>query len=152
MVTLVILLFYTLAGIIKIIALKTGNEDLEWWSPMIGFYTTIPAVVVLMATMILYFDLNTIDDKIDYLYEYNETIDKEIHEIVSSYMSHEERVFSRDSNAIVLVERYPELKSNELVKSQMDIYLNNRSEIKELELDRIKLEGRKKLYYLWGRD
>jgi hypothetical protein len=45
----------------------------------------------------------------------------------------------------VLVERYPELKSNELVKQQLDLYIENNQEIKELKLEKLN----KYKYELW---
>ena len=48
-------------------------------------------------------------------------------------------------DVVVLVERYPELKSNELVKQQLDLYIENNEEIKDLKLEQLK----KYKYELW---
>ena len=64
----------------------------------------------------------------------NVTIQSEISEIVEGYKEHEKEVFDglRNESPIVLVGLYPELKSDELVNRQIDIYVANNQKIKEL--------------------
>ena len=76
-----------------------------------------------------------IDEKISMYQEENENIEKQIDELVKQYMKYEGETlkeFSSESS-ITLVTMYPELKSDELVKKQIDTYINNNNKIKELK-------------------
>lgn len=83
--------------------------------------------------------LNYIDTKIEYLTEQNAQIDDEIKLIISSYQDHELEFYKEFENvsSTTLITLYPELKSNELVNKQLDIYFANQQEIKGLELKKI---------------
>ena len=91
----------------------------------------------------------TITKRIEYLQEYNAEIDEEIKSTVILYMDYEIDMFDREINALVLVNAYPELKANELINKQIEIYLKNKEEIKRLELAKIDNEFWQKVWYLW---
>ena len=71
---------------------------------------------------------NVIQDKIEMYKSENAEIDSQICEIVEGYKTYEKETFEKISNksANVLVELYPDLKSNELVQKQMEIYMSNK--------------------------
>ena len=50
----------------------------------------------------------------------------------------------------VLIQMYPELKSNELVSKQIDIYNENNKKIKKLKLEKIKNQKAKFYLYFGG--
>lgn len=110
---------------------------------VIGVICTICAVVTLLVALLgimpEYKKLDYIDTKIEYLTEQNTQIDDEIKLIVSSYQDHELEFYKEFENvsSATLITLYPELKSNELVNKQLDIYFANQQEIKELELKKI---------------
>ena len=83
--------------------------------------------------------LEYIDTKIEYLTEENAKIDEDIKIIISSYQDHEKEFYQEFENvsASTLITLYPEIKSNELVNKQIEIYFENQKEIKELELKKI---------------
>lgn len=82
---------------------------------------------------------DVIDDKIAMYQEENTKIEEQITIVVSDYMEHESKVFdsAKVSSPIILAQLYPELKSDELVKSQIDIYVANNEKIKDLKLKKI---------------
>ena len=82
---------------------------------------------------------DVIDDKITMYQEENTKIEEQIAIVVSDYMEHESKVFdsAKVSSPIILAQLYPELKSDELVKSQIDIYVANNEKIKDLKLKKI---------------
>ena len=57
-------------------------------------------------------------------------------------MNHESEVFDRSDteSLIVLIQMYPELKSDELVKNQIDVYISNNNKIKSLKEAKINYE------------
>lgn len=83
--------------------------------------------------------MNYIDEKIDYLEAENAKIDEEILSIVTNFQSHEAEFYEnfKNTSATTLINLYPELKSDTLVNKQIEIYLKNRDEIKELQLQNI---------------
>lgn len=86
-----------------------------------------------------------IDQKIDMYTEENTNIENQINELVKQYMDYESDTYSdfKGDSAITLVTLYPELKSDELVKSQIDIYTNNNQKIRELKENKIDLKSAK---------
>ena len=81
-------------------------------------------------------DNRYIDQKIQAYEEENERIEKDVDFVVAKYMEHENQTFdmSEVESSTVLVQMYPELKSNELVSKQMDIYNENNKKIKKLKM------------------
>ena len=82
------------------------------------------------------------DSKISMYQEENNNIQQEISTIVSNYMQYEKDTNKIASEIIpntmqggilVLTELYPELKSNDLVNKQIDIYVENNKKIKDLK-------------------
>ena len=82
---------------------------------------------------------NVIQDKIEMYESENAEIDSQICEIVEGYKTYEKETFEKISNksANVLVELYPDLKTNELVQKQMEIYMSNKNKIVSLREDLI---------------
>lgn len=88
-----------------------------------------------------------IDDKIELYRTENEKIEQQMSALVSEYMKHEADTFGslKGDDAVTLVNLYPELKSNELVAKQLEIYVSNNNTIKKLECDKLKM----KVYAYW---
>lgn len=84
-----------------------------------------------------------IDDKISLFMEENTKIEQQIFDIVEGYKEYESGVFRDVSESVdpaVVVSLYPELKSDELVKPQIELYISNNAAIKELQLDKLRLK------------
>lgn len=116
---------------------------------IIGGVSTVVAFIVLVILTFASSFAATVDEKIIMYQEENAKIEEQIAAVVSQYQEHESEIFkdakvSSDS-AITLVSLYPELKSDELVKSQIDIYVANNEKIKELRSDQIN----RKVYNWW---
>jgi len=80
--------------------------------------------------------------------EENNNIQNSISQIVESYKNYEQNTYSEslknidtnNTDIIVLTQLYPELKSNEMVNKQIDIYQENNNKIKDLKEERINNE------------
>ena len=85
----------------------------------------------------------TIDLKIDMYTEENTKIETQIDNIVTNYMEFESKTLTdlKGESAIALVSLYPELKSDELVKTQIETYTRNNKIIKSLKEDKIRLSN-----------
>lgn len=67
--------------------------------------------------------------------EENKNIESQIDELVENYMSYESETLKefKAESSITLVSLYPELKSDELVKTQIETYTSNNNKIKNLK-------------------
>jgi signal transduction histidine kinase len=141
-------MIWLLFGIFVVVAIlmfvvASACWDFEEAGAIIGVICIICAVVTLLVALLgimpEYKKLDYIDTKIEYLTEQNAQIDDEIKLIISSYQDHELEFYKEFENvsSTTLITLYPEIKSNELVNKQLDIYFANQQEIKELELKKI---------------
>ena len=82
---------------------------------------------------------STIDERLAMYQEENAKIEEQIDILVKDYQEYESGVFSnvKSESAITLVSMYPELKADQLVSSQLDIYVENNEQIKNLKLKKI---------------
>lgn len=126
---------------------KAGKYDgkesdfVSGWVFLSGFsiFAEIVILIVIIIMTCLVVDSTVIDDKIKMYQEENSKIEKDITDMVNDYKQHEVNVFNSAevSSPMVLVQMYPELKSDTLVKQQMDIYISNNNLIKELKCQQI---------------
>lgn len=67
--------------------------------------------------------------------EENTGIEQQITDVVKQYQEYESGIFKdiAPESAITLVTLCPELKSDTLVQSQIEVYIENNKEIKELK-------------------
>lgn len=92
-----------------------------------------------------------IDEKIAVYEQENEKIETAIDVLVKEYTTQEEKIMIKTANKeslITLVQLYPDLKSNDLVKKQMDIYVNNNKKIKKLKTKKLNISKAKWWLYL----
>lgn len=95
-------------------------------------------VVVMIAMFFCLYDISegrVIDEKIEMYSQENAGIEADIDALVAKYMEYESSTLAdlRGDSAITLVSLYPDLKSDELVKEQLEIYRANNAKIKELK-------------------
>ena len=72
----------------------------------------------------------------------NAIIEKKVKETVRAYMNFEEKTYTelvKDADLTTLLIKYPELNSNELVKTEVNLYVENNTKIKELKEKQIDL-------------
>ena len=83
--------------------------------------------------------LAVIDEKIAMYQEENTKIEEQIADVVESYQQYETEIFTEvaPDSSIALVALYPELKSDTLVQSQIDVYIKNNEKIKSLKESKI---------------
>ena len=87
--------------------------------------------------------LKVADVKIAMYEEENTKIEQDISIIVKDYTNYEKDTYKvaseqiENSSLLVLTELYPDLKSNELVKKQIDVYIDNSNKIKQLKEEKI---------------
>ena len=92
----------------------------------------------------------TVDQKIDMFQEENAKIEEQITTIVNSYKGYEKETISNIAEMEVLMIKFPELKTSDLVKTQMNVYIENNKKIKELKEAKIETKIVKWLLYFGG--
>lgn len=110
------------------------------WCPgqprqIIGFAIIVCTIIAAIVLMIFIVNGWTIQEKIDLIEAENSNIDSQILETVESYKDYEQSTFDKvsDKSADVIVQLYPELKSDELVAKQIEIYTDNKQRIISLK-------------------
>lgn len=121
----------------------------------IGVIGGVLAVVVIAAMIVLGVQIShapIMDDKIALYEETNAEIDSQIADMVTQYKDYEASTLSdlKTDSAITLVNLYPELKSDELVQSQMEIYQSNKKHILSLKEDKLSLKPKRWWLYFGG--
>lgn len=120
---------------------KFGNHDcIAVVSSIVGFFSAIAILMILIGMLKCLTDISTsltIDRKIDMYQRENKSIEKEVAEVVNSYKDFEKEVVTNTGEMATILIKFPELKSNELVSKQIQIYVDNNNKIKELKEKKI---------------
>lgn len=103
------------------------------------------SVAALIVTIVLISQIScgsVIDEKIALYEETNAKIEEHINDVVTNYKSYENDTYEKfnGSNGTEVVSLYPELKADELIQKQMEIYHENQSNILTLKSDKIGLK------------
>lgn len=83
-----------------------------------------------------------IDEKLELYQEENAIIEERIAQSVNAYMTYEKNIYSdlKVESPMTLVSLYPELSSDELISAQINTYIENSKEIKQLKQEQINQE------------
>lgn len=105
---------------------------------------------IIIVTIIYYYTNGiTAKPKIKMYEEENTRIEEKINTLVLNYMEYEGKTLKefKTDNSMLLVNLYPDLKSDKLVEEQIKIYNDNNKKIKELKEYEIDLKIGKWLLY-----
>ena len=130
-----------------------GEDEWKYTVPICaGVVIGVIALIAFIATLACYTDVKTVDDRIAIYTEENERVESEIRDAVAGYESYEGDTFGnlKTESPITLAAIYPELKSNELIAKQIEVYVANTAEIKNLQVERV--EYRVLAWWLWFGD
>lgn len=98
------------------------------------FFAVITLCVVMCILIFCY--PYKVNEKLSMYEEENYKIETKVKETVQAYMNYEQETYKslvENANLETLLIKYPELNSNELVKSEIEIYKENNTKIKELK-------------------
>ena len=135
---MIIVIFLVCVGFL-ILGLWMINRDEDngfgWVSAFFGGFAGCASFVALICLLVTVSELTAIQPKIEMYQTENTNIENQIAECVREYQKYETEIFTdvAPDSAITLVSLYPELKSDELVKKQIEVYLANNQKIKELK-------------------
>lgn len=134
---MIILLFFVFLGF-TILAILADGEDLAC-IPLVGAFVCLIVSIVLCTGVK---DGAVIDEKIAMYKKENTKIEAQMDMLVSKYMKFETDTYGelKNESSITLVSLYPDLKSDELVKKQIDVYESNNKEIRKMKERKIDLK------------
>ena len=146
---------------ISIIAILIG-AFLSKGSKLCNFYDglcfvgLIFAVISVLAGVIVGVEVteaSVLDERIAMYADENERIEQQVAEVVHQYQQYETDIFTEvnPENAITLVALYPDLKSDSLVQSQIELYTENNKAIRSLKDKNIKKNILRWWLYFGGR-
>lgn len=139
LVILVICIALIVVGIILIENMICDSDMVGGFMIGIGTVVGIIALIVAISLTFCVADLAVIDDKIEMYQEENAKIEAQIATTVEKYQQYESNIFTEvtPDSSITLVALYPELKSDTLVQSQIEVYIQNNEKIKSLRESKI---------------
>lgn len=93
-------------------------------------------------------ELKIIDQQIEMYQEENSNIQNSISKIIGNYMDYEQGTYTKSLESmdlksldiVVLSQLYPDLKANEMVNQQINIYQENNNKVRELKEKKIKYQ------------
>lgn len=132
---IVLTLLCILAVIVANISYYNDHEVINFISLLGTIVIGIIDVICIIAIFTFMINGITTSDKIKMYQAENKQIENQIGELVKGYMDYESETYKsfKNENSVTMINLYPELKSNELVQKQMNVYLTNNAKIKELK-------------------
>jgi hypothetical protein len=115
------------------------GEALGWGIGGTGACISVISLIAVICLGISVSQLKVIDDKIEMYQEQNALIEQQIADVVEGYQKYEADIFEKvaPESAVTLVSLYPELKSDTLVQSQIELYTDNIWYINQLKEQQI---------------
>ena len=117
-----------------------------------GSLISVVALIGIIINIGILINGRTLDDKIAMYEQENAEIEQSVDVFVKDYYRHESDTYSSltPENAVLFASAYPELQSNELATKQLEIYVENNNNIKELKKDQINLSKNRFWLYFGG--
>lgn len=115
------------------------REDREWTFFTLNAIGGLGCIIVAILALIFaikYSGARVIDQRIAMYETENQQIEERIGSLVNNYMAYESDTYEKVDNGddtIALVSLFPELKSDTLVERQIEVYMSNNKQIKELK-------------------
>nr|DAU70757.1 MAG TPA: hypothetical protein [Caudoviricetes sp.] len=131
------------------------SKDVEFAEGVYAVSVILLFIEVIVAALltVTVANLSVIDDRIAMYQEENSKIEQQIADIVEQYQKYETDIFMdvAPDTAVTLVTLYPELKSDILVQSQIEVYTENNKMIKSLRDQQIKGDVSRWWLYFGGK-
>lgn len=115
--------------------LDCGKDEICTIFQIAGAVAIVISTIVTIALLVCVLNRVNIDKKIALYEEENSKIEQQIADTVERYQEYETGIFTdvAPESSVALVTLYPDLKSDTLVQSQIEVYIENNKEIKELK-------------------
>ena len=138
MLIVLLVIFIVLTGLCMFFDALEGWWEAAWpFGWLSGLFAIVVVAIGIVCTASSLASISVIPDKIAVLETQNHKIEAEVNGIVESYLGHEGETYTEltPDNTTVFAVAYPQLSSNETVKKQMDLYIQNNQSITDLKLE-----------------
>jgi hypothetical protein len=147
------MIWFLIASIVLIIFCWYKQDESDGFI-VAGVIAAFLIIFLLICLSICIYNLvsySVVPDKIKMYQEENKNIENEIYVLVENYKDYESSTFKdiKQENITALITLFPDLKSNELVNKQIDVYVKNNNKIKTLREKLIDRKVQHKLIWLW---
>ena len=154
----ILFIIFLIAIIIGYKLLVYSNESYRNIDKILSFFSFTTVVLSIFSEIIVVVGIIgcaigisrlKVSDELIKVYETeNSNIQKQVSEIVENYKTYEkdsyteslEKINIKDTDILVLAQLYPDLKSNDLVKTQIKIYNENNKKIKQIKEEKLNNE------------
>lgn len=139
----------SLIFIISLILTVVLSKKFDFVGAILSVVVAIIFGFMTLGVSIAYIDIFNVDNKIEIYIEENKKIESDVSIAVGNYQTHENSTFKEIiDNPTALAVVCPELKSNELISKQIDLYIKNSQKIKDLRLAKTSKDVYEFLLYL----
>ena len=152
-----ILAILVLSIIVIFIGIFLSNNpnlwDLSECLSYIGLFFAGICVIVSVIVGVRITEASVLNARIAMYTDENERIEQQVAEVVRQYQQYETDIFAEvnPESAITLVALYPDLKSDSLVQSQIELYIENNKIIRSLKDKNIRANVLRWWLYFGGR-
>lgn len=146
MLILLFTIFLILAGIGYVLYKKyefSYNDELSDFGFWIFLFSICAEIIVAFFIFCTLFDVSKyqiIDKKISMYQIENRNIEEQVTEVVNEYKNYEQETIKNVGQMSSILIKVPELKSNELVSKQIQVYMDNNNKIKKLKEEKIDIK------------
>ncbi|MBQ7240302.1 MAG: hypothetical protein IJH63_01605 [Methanobrevibacter sp.] len=143
---LIILILISIAIIILGLFVYPNDEEIGTFitgAGIIGFIIKIIGLICCISSLV---GARVIDQRIELYQNKNKEIEEKMEIVVKNYMEYEGNTYKelKTDSYIQLINLYPDLKADQLVKQQINLYIENNNKIIQL-----KEEKMNKTIYRW---
>lgn len=119
------------------------NDGLSDFWLCIFLFSLYAEIIVVFFIFCTLFDISKyqiIDKKISMYQIENKNIEEQVTEVVNEYKDYEQETIKNVGQMSSILVKVPELKSNELVSKQIQVYMDNNNKIKKLKEEKIDIK------------
>lgn len=151
LIAIIVFLIMIVSIIFCCISYFNNGDAVYGWGVSIGLsaFVFVGVGIALICGGTILATSKKIDNKIEMYTEENAKIEIVITDTVEKYLKHEYNIFDslQGEDIATLLVMYPEINSNELVKNNIKIFVENNNKIKQLKNKKINLATWKFLLY-----
>ena len=140
---LLISLSLFVSGLLVLLLTEYGEDNpYSYIGMFFGGISTLAIAIIMIVGGVIISQNRIIDTKIEMYVEENTNIETSVTTTVEKYLEHEFNIFDslQGENIQTLLVVYPEINSNELVKKQIEIFVENNNKIRQLKEQKLNIE------------
>ncbi len=131
-------------------------EYAEGWLAMtiLGAMAAVSTAAAMIIGFVKIAEEPIYEDKIAMYEEENTRIEASVKSVIETYMDYEKEIYGdidiselNGEKLLLLTSVYPDLKANELVQNQINLYIENNNQIKALKNDKLNIRVWKTVLY-----